>query len=246
MKRLLATLLAGASASALALEGEIGFTHESLTNNRSDWDSVYLETNHSFRERQTLYGMVRETSRFDLTDRELMVGYYHPLAARWTGLLEASASPEHNILPKSSVFGELNYALGSGWGLSLGVRHTEYTATQTNLLVGPVEKYWASFRAAVVAYNNHPEGAGSATAHRGVLDYFYSEKSRVGIGLVRGREVENVGPPIGVTTTDVRGASLYGRHWLSPAWALTWEALTHEQGDVYRRRGGRIGLRHSF
>jgi YaiO family outer membrane protein len=241
-----AALLLGSAASAGALEGELGFTRESLTNNRPDWSSTYVEANHSFRPRQTLYGMMRETRRFDLTDRELMAGYYHPLAERWTGLVEASMSPEHNILPQSSILGELAFSAGGGWGAALGLRHTEYTATATNLLIGTVEKYWSSFRAAFIAYNNHPEGAGSATAHRVVFDYYYSEKSRVGAGITRGREVENVGPPIGVTTTDVRGANVYGRHWFRPDWALTWEALTHEQVELYRRRGFRLGLRHSF
>lgn len=246
MSRFLALLLAAAATSTAALEGEIGVTHENLTNSRPDWDSVYLEANHPFRERQTLYGLLRETNRFDLTDRELMVGYYHPLSERWTGLVEASMSPEHNILPRSSVFGEANYRIGGGWGVALGLRHTEYTSTETNMLVGTVEKYWSSFRAAFAAYNNHPEGAGSATAHRLVFDYYYAEKSRVGVGITRGREVENVGPPVGVTTTDVRGANVYGRHWFSPSWAATWELLVHEQGDIYTRRGGRLGLRHSF
>ena len=242
----LALLLLLVAGRAAALEGEIGLTHEQLTNNRPDWESVYLEASHSFRERQTLYGLLRQTERFDLTDRELRAGYYHPLAERWTGLVEASTSPEHHILPKSSVLGELAYRIGGGWGASFGLRHTEYTATTTNLLVGTLERYWSSFRAAYTAYNNHPEGAGSATAHRLVFDYYYSEKSRVGIGVTRGREVENVGPPIGVTTTDVRGANVYGRHWFAPTWALTWEALTHEQGELYRRQGLRLGLRHQF
>ena len=246
MRRVVLGLLLGVAASASALEGEVGLSHEKLTNNRADWDSRYLEASHSFRQRQTLYGMVRETSRFDLTDREALVGYYHPLAERWTGLIEASTSPQHHVLPKSSVFGELNFGAGGGWGIALGLRHTEYTATQTNLFLATVERYWSSFRVALAAYNNHPEGAGSATAHRLVFDYYYTEKSRVGIGLTGGREVENVGPPIGVTTTDVRGANVYGRHWFAPAWAVTWELLVHEQGDIYTRRGGRLGLRHSF
>ena len=104
---LLAAALALGAASAAALEGELGFTHENLTNNRPDWSSTYVEASHAIRDRQTLYGMLRETTRFDLTDREVMAGYYHPLAGRWTSLVEASLSSEHHILPKSSVLGEI-------------------------------------------------------------------------------------------------------------------------------------------
>jgi YaiO family outer membrane protein len=246
LRIVLAALLAVAAGGAAALEGEVGLSHEQLTNNRPDWASYYVEGSHTYRPRQTLYGALRETSRFDLTDTDLMIGYYHPLAAQWTGLLEASVSPDHNILPKSTVLGELSWQAGHGWNLALGLRHTEYAATETNLVIGTVERYWSSFRAGYSAYNNHPEGAGSATANRVVFDYFYGERNRIGAGIVWGREVENVGPPIGVTTTDVRGANIYGRHWFAPSWALTWEALTHEQGDLYRRQGFRLGLRRQF
>ena len=40
--------------------------------------------------------------------------------------------------------------------------------------------------------------------------------------------------------------SIVGRHWLTPDWAIAWEIGTHEQGDLYRRTGGRLGLRYRF
>lgn len=245
MRRLLVVLLALAG-PARALEIEGGVTHESLDKGLPDWDSVYLEAAHDLAPRQTVYGVLRETDRFDLRDTELAVGYYHPFSPSWGGQIEVAASPDHHVLPRSSIFGQLSWIAGDGWIVNGGARLNEYTENNTRVLNGSVEKYFGAWRAAYALYNGKPEGAGSATAHRVVLDYYYGERSRVGIGATWGREVENVGPPTGLITSDVRAIGIYGRHWFTPAWAVTWDLGTHEQGELYTRTGGRLGLRYRF
>ena len=240
-------LLGFIAGPAGALEIEGGLSHESLDQGLPDWSSVYLEAAHDFAPRQTLYGVLRQTERFDLRDSELAVGYYHPLAASLTGQVEATYSSQHNVLPESSLFGQLAWAAGSGWVVSGGARFSEYTDTSTRLLIGGLEKYFSGYRAFYTLYNGKPEDTGSATAHRlGIERYYYGERSRIGVAVTWGREVENVGPPAGIVTSDVRAFGLFGRHWLTPDWALTWDVGTHEQGDLYRRTGARLGLRHRF
>jgi len=113
--------------------------------------------------------------------------------------------------------------------------------------MGGVERYFGSYRAAYTLYNGKPEGESSASSHRLAFDYYYhGERSRIGVAVTWGREVEYVGPPTGIIVSDVRAFALLGRHWLTPSWALTWDLGTHEQGDLYRRTGGRLGLRHRF
>ena len=241
---LVLALLAG-PAGALELEG--GVTHERLTNDRPDWNSVYLEAAHHFAPRRTLYGLLRETERFDFRDTEIAAAYYHPLDAKWTGLIEASYSSDHNVLPESSVLGHLSWAPGGGWVLSGGLRFSEYTDNGARVAMGGVERYFGSYRAAYTLYNGKPEGESSASSHRVALDrYYQGERSRIGVAVTWGREVEYVGPPTGIIVSDVRALVLLGRHWFSTAWALTWDLGTHEQGDLYRRTGGRLGLRHHF
>jgi YaiO family outer membrane protein len=240
---LLGVLWAG---GALGLELEGGTSYEHLTNGNADWKSVYLEGAHTFEPRQTLYGALRQVQRFDLRDAQLEAGYYHPFSSQLTGHLEGNASPEHNFLAKSSLLGELALQLDGGWVASGGYRHNEYTATSTRIVSAGLERYFASYRAYYTLNNGRPEDAGSATAHRVGLDHYYSsERSRVGLSATFGREVENI-VPNGVVTSDVRAFGIYGRHRFSPAWAVTWEVGTHEQGDFYRRTGGRLGLRHDF
>jgi YaiO family outer membrane protein len=233
--------------AAAAFEAEAGATLEHLTNDKPDWKSLYLDATHTFAPRQTLYGTMRETERFDLRDFELSAGYAHPFGKEWTTLIEASFSPDHQVLATRSLFGQVYWVSGSGWILNGGARFSEYTDNDTRVLTAGVERYFGHCRAAYTYYNGKPEDANAASSHRVSFDYYYfDERSRVGLAIAWGREVENVGPPTGIVTTDVRSIYLVGRHWFTPDWAIAWEIGTHEQGDLYRRTGGRLGLRHRF
>ena len=207
---------------------------------------MYLEAAHGLAPRQTVYGALREVERFDLKDSQIEAGYYHPLTRRLTGHVEANASPEHNVLSKGSLFGELALEFGAAWVASGSARKNEYTASGTRVITASFERYFSRYRAFYTLSNGKPEDAGSASSHRIGLDYYYAgERSRAGVSATWGREVENI-PPAGIVTSDVRALNVYGRHWIAPRWAVTWELGTHEQGDFYRRTGGRLGLRRSF
>ena len=233
--------------SASALEAEAGGTLEQLTNGQPDWMSLYLDATHTLAPRQTLYGTIRETERFDLRDFEISAGYAHPIGKQWTAVVEGSVSPDHHVLPASSIFGQVYWALAGGWTLNGGARFSEYTGADARVLTAGVERYFSRYRASYTYYNGKPEDAEAASSHRVGLDvYYFDERSRVGVAIAWGREVENVGPPTGIVTTDVRSISLVGRHWFTPDWGVAWEIGTHEQGDLYRRTGGRLGLRHRF
>ena len=240
----LAFLLLSGPAWGLEMEG--GFTKETLTNGKPDWRSIYLEAAHDFAKRQTLYGGVRETERFDFRDTELTAGYYHPFTEHFIAQIEGSHSSSHNVLPENALAAAASWELTKGWVASGGLRYNQYTENDSRVLNAGVERYFGSYRAFYAIYNGKPQGAPSASAQRLGIDYYYGEAGRIGVGVTWGREVEYVGPPTGIITSDVRAVSVYGRHWLTPAWAVTWEALRHEQGDLYTRTGVRLGLRHHF
>lgn len=240
-------LLAAAGARAEpATEVEAGLTRERLTNDLPDWSSVYLEGTYTRAPGDAFYGVLRQTERFDRKDTQIGGGLYAPLASRWIAQAEALYSGEHRVLPQYSLFGGLAYRLDRGWNVAAGARRNEYTASHAHVLSLGVERYFGAWRAAYTFYLGMPEGAGSASAHRGQLDYYYAERSSVGASFVTGREVENAGPAGGVLTSDVREVALAARHWLTPAWAVGGEAWSHKQGQLYRRDGLRLGVRYRF
>ena len=198
-------------------EIEVGYGHETLTNNGLDWRVTHLDLSRQIADRHTIYGGLRDVRRFGLADTEATAGFYTPLGAAWTAVVEASVSRSSQFLPKYTLFAQLHKAHASGWGTSVGLRHSEYERSAVDILSATAERYWGNWRG----------------------DF-------IGVNYTTGREVENVGPPTGVRSSDVNGWSITGRHWFSRAWALTYDLVSHEQGTLYRRQGLRVGVRHSF
>ena len=246
-----AALLAGQAWSAEELqyprtEIALDVGHENLTNNNLDWNVVQLDLSRQLADRYTIYGGLREIHRFGLKDTDGTAGFYYPLGATWTSVLEASVSWSHHVSPKYSFFGQLHKTLGNGWGIEAGLRHSEYERSAVDVLSATAERYWGSWRGAYTLYAGRPQGAASGAAHRLQLTRYYNERNFIGVSYTTGREVENVGPPTGVRATEIKDWTISGRVWLSNAWGLTYELVSHEQGTLYRRQGLRLGVRHSF
>lgn len=242
-----AAICAPATAQHPSTEIEAGSSRDHLSGGRAAWHSYELELTRNIAARQTLYATTRENERFNLRDSQFGVGYYHPLSAGLTGQIEAQYSPEHRVLAHRSLFGQLAWAAGDGWVFSGGLRRSNYSNSDTTITSLGAERYFSDFRAAYTLYLGRPDGAATGSAHRVSLNrYYHNERSYIGVSASAGREVENVGPPLGITSTRVRELGLVGRHWLTPAWALGWELSAREQGSLYDRRGLRIALRHRF
>ena len=228
------------------VEIEAGATYDKLTNNYDDWWSRYLVVSKKFNRRQALYGSARETSRFNLRDNELMVGYYHPIDKNWSGHVEASSSSTHRVLPKSSMFGELIRALKGGRVVNFGFRRTEYDNARVNLGIFTAEQYWGNYHAAYSLYYSNLEPNGYAQSHAVIFNYFYTDTSRIGAAVAKGQELENLGPGRGVLKSDVFNLSVTGRHQLDPKWSVSYGASYHEQGRSYLKRGLQIGIKYVF
>ncbi len=155
-------------------------------------------------------------------------------------------SPEHHVLPQDSVFGQLQKSFEDGWDAQAGMRHTQYNLVATDMMVLTGERYWGNYRAAYTLYLAKLQGAGTAPSHSGQLSYYYAEHSYLTLVLTKGRQAESLGPGLGVLLLDVTGVSLSGRHWLNSAWGVSYEAITEHQGNLYTRKGIRLGLRYAF
>lgn len=229
-----------------ANDAETGFSHYTLTNGYADWDSAYFDAGHRFARHHSVYGELRQARRFGLTDRELSGGYYYPVSPRWIVLVEASASPEHHFLPKHSAHGQLQVSFAGGWDIQGGIRRAWYTQTPTDIATLTGERYWGRYRAAYTLYLARLPNSGTAPSHKATLSYYYTDHSNLTLTLARGRQLQSLGPSLGVLLLDVRSISIGGRHWITPAWGITYMALSERQGNLYSRKGIRIGLRYAF
>lgn len=230
-------------------EAEAGLTYEHLTKGYAEWKSAYLEGEWLYAPRRVLYGKTRITDRFSLSDEELTLGTYQPLGSLYDYQLEISGSSSYEILPKYSLFGGLSRKLPDQWDATIGVRHSEYSATYSNLYSANLGRYFADQRLDYTLYLGKAEAASETYTHRLQWTSFYDERSRVALYVAAGQETENSGDPgpAQLISSSVFSLGLVGRHWLiDDRWALSYELWRHEQGDRYTRWGGALGIRLQF
>ncbi|MHB8667389.1 MAG: YaiO family outer membrane beta-barrel protein [Burkholderiales bacterium] len=241
------TLSSGVAAqeSGYKVEAEARSSLEQLTGGQSDWRDTALDIQAKNAARQSYYGDLRQTERYDFTDNEAMLGTYQPLGGSWAMQIEAALSPTHHVLAEHSLLAQLERRFDGGWGVQAGYRRSEYDLTGTDLAIITVDRYFSSFRAAYTLYLGRPDGAGFGPSHRLQLSYYYTDRSFIGISGASGKEVDNV-PPNGILTTQVRNLSLAGRHEFAPGWYVSYQWLTQHQGYLYTRRGFGFGIRHAF
>lgn len=230
-------------------EVEAGVSYEHLTKGYAEWKSVSLEGEWLYAPRRIVYSQARLTERFSLGDEEVAVGTYQPLGSLYDCQFEASGSPSHEILPKYSLFGGITRKLPDKWDASLGARHSEYSATYSNLYSALVGRYFANQRLDYTLYLGKAEAASETYSHRLQWTRFYEERSRVALYVAVGQETENTGEPgpNQLVSSSVFSLGLAGRHWLpGDRWALSYELWRQEQGDRYIRWGGALGIRLQF
>ena len=228
-------------------EAQVSVEQEGLSNGYGTWRTVSLEITQKGSQRRAWYAGVRDTTRFSLHDRALVGGFYHPLSKRTTGMVEAELSPSHLVVPRWALAGWAEASLGRGWVVNAGVRHRRYDAATVNLLNIGAERYVGAYRLVYTAYVGHLVGAGASGSHLARADRLYGrdQGNFVGVSVSAGSELEHIGSS-GLLRTSVLATSLSGRHWVTPRWAVVYNAGVHEQGTLYMRTGGTASLRYRF
>ncbi len=234
-----------ATAEPKRVQIELHTTYERLSHGYAPWFSLALEASKKLANRRVIYGAVRQTSRFSLRDQEAMGGIYVPLGKRWLAQVEASVSPSHRVLPKWSVFGQLGRELGRGWVAHAGFRRTAYNQTSANLTVLTLERYWKNYRGAYALYLAQLPGVGVSVSHSVQASYYYRERNAIGLTVAAGQELSNLGAR-GLLRTEARAVALSGRHWLNNRWTVNYDLNWNRQGDIYTRKGARVGFRFHF
>jgi YaiO family outer membrane protein len=246
-------LVLGVASPGVAQVGEtprptlqFGVAYEALSHDLDPWRSANLDLSGSPNRMQTVYGAIRETTRFSRLDHEVMGGFRQRVSPRLTLVVEGQVSPSHHVAPKWDALGQVEAVAQGGWNVQAGLRHRKYESTSVNLGAMTIERYWGRYRGAYTLYVSHLADAGLSASHRVHGDYYYDRlSSSIGLSFATGRELENVGPR-GVLRTDVRSAALVGRQWLTPSWFVRYDVLVHEQGVLYTRTRVSASLGHRF
>lgn len=190
------------------------------------------------------YGALVREERFGESDAGLEFGTLVPFGSAWTLQSELGFQPSPFFLPEWHADLRLQRALPGGFIAAGSVRRTQYQATRVDRLALAAERYWGQWRAGYTLNISDVANAGTPVGHVLALDHFYQGLSHVGVRFTVGDEdaVEEQQ----VITSNVRAASIQGRHWFDERWAMSWELGHHRQGSFYERNWLQLGLRHAF
>ncbi len=243
------TLSSGVPAAAQEIfprnELLLSTAHESLDHGLRDWTESTLQLGHQFARNQSVYGGARQTSRFGLQDREASLGGYLPLSDALTANLEIAGSATHRVLPENILSAQLACALGGGYVLGTGLRRSEYSSTSSTLAQTGLERYLGNWRLGYTLYLAKADQTAWSPSHRLVGAYYFDDSASLSLSIAKGRELENVNGT-GLRITDVRDVTLSAALPIIRGFSLTLDASHHKQGDLYTRRGIRIGSKIVF
>ena len=213
--------------------------YETLDGDRPEWKSTALGAAWSGTSAAANVEW-REVSRFGVSDRQGSIGgsgTWHDI----TLAVEASGSPDHELLPEYAAGFDLGVPVAKGLLLHAGARRAAYTQEDATLLRGGLEYYVGPARLAYTVINGRLESGESGTAHVIQADDYYGAANRVGLVAATGGEATRIDPNT-VVVADVLSAAVVGRHWIHGPWGVSYVLSWTEQGDFYTRWGGVLGL----
>ena len=221
-----------------------GFIYDNLNKGYSSWKELYVSGNYELNDQLTLLGQVRATERFDQSDTELMAGAILPVGEKWTISADASIAPDAAVLPAWSLSTQAKRALPLGFAAQGGWRHAEYEFSRLDLFTAAGEYWFGNYRAGYTLYMASINSGPLIFSHRGQIDRYYRERSRISLIASNGEEVESIGSGLFVVN-EVQTVTLTGQHWLSKRWALTWE-LGQAWTTLYDKQRFRAGFTRQF
>ncbi|MGQ4877142.1 YaiO family outer membrane beta-barrel protein [Billgrantia sp. LNSP4103-1] len=226
-------------------EAEVSQRYDTLDNGYDDWLAQRLELQSARPGAAGWYGEFLRERRYRTWDEGFLAGLAIPLGEEWVVQPEFGRNFSADFLPDWHVDLRVQRAFIDGYVGSVSVRRTRYEASQVDRLALGLERYWGNWRGAYTLNASKVASGGTPVGHALALDYYYGERSVVGMRAAIGREEEGL-PDGRVVTTEVESLALRGRHWFQPEWAVTWEVGALSQGELYDRYGIQLGLRHAF
>lgn len=192
----------------------------------------------------SLYGGARELPPFSTGPAEAYGGIAYAFPRGWGSSLEAGYIQESAFAPRRyAVAGQVQTALnGSRRTLSMGIKYRVYDTDFGAR--GTVGDAWVTNGYTLAP--SRPPGASFGPGYQLQFGYQHSVSSSFGFAL--GRDVETYMSAFDPTGTSRSQLTFTGQHWLTPAWALSYDVLYNDPASPLRLQGLglRFGVRYRF
>lgn len=216
---------------------------EWLSGDRDDWQAYRLDVADVPRDARGWYGALSHERRFGRSDNAIELGALLPLGTGWTLQPEAGAAPGSDFLARWYADLRLQRELRDGWLLAGSLRHTAYRDLDVDRLALGAERYVGNWRLGYTL-NLADAGGERLVGHAGALDRYYGERNVAGLRVSLGEDTGLEGTT--VITGKVASVALQGRHWVNPAWAVTWSTGWLDQDDAYESTWLQLGIWRGF
>ena len=188
-----------------------------------------------------LYGGARDLPAFGLGPAEAYSGVAYALPRGWgSSSLEAAYTQESRFAPRRyAVAGQVRTELSTpGRAVSAGIKYRIYDTDTGARGLAPGESF---------VPNGYSLAASRDPGYQVQFSYHHSAASSFGLAV--GRDVETYTSSYDPTST-VRQLTFMGQHWLTPAWALSYDVLYNDPSNMSTLRlqglGLRLGVRYRF
>ena len=222
---------------------EEGASSASLTKGRGTWSggSMVLEARDG--NARSAYIRAADDVRFGENDNDYEGGAYLAVRPHVIADVIGSFSPQHNVLPASSLQGDLDLRAGSGYGYQVGYASRQYATVGASIEHVGMDRYFRDLRVAGTVTFARLTNVPGVALSEGISMARYLPCDTENVALSTGRDVENVGfgtPPAVYHSLTI---SLGDIHRLSSRVGLNvgvgWYGLT----GAYDRFEVRVALR---
>jgi len=219
--------------------------YENLSGSGSSWRSLAIVLDGLVAARTRAAGGLAIEERYGKRDEQLAIGVAHRLSGIWAMELGGELTPDAELLAKRAVRLETSRPLGRAASGGLRYRHSTYDTVTVSALSAYAEYGLRAYRFGYTLTATKPTDIDATLGHALRFARDYGTGSSVSLLFARGDEAETVAPGQ-VLVTLATSVVLYGVHWRSAAWGLSWSCGWTEQGELYERLGARLGLEHRF
>lgn len=242
----MAAFLAATPVAAQMEHLQLGFVHDSLTGNRSDWVESMAQAAFRFAPESRGVLASRYAERYDDTAREITYEGHTKLGA-------AGVHYTFGVGSENSFFAEKTYGVGAGWALGGGwvvdgsVKRKQYANNDSDTLRLGFERYFGNWRAGYVLNQDISKDVGSdVRAHAVSLSYYFGERASMTLAVSDGKESDVSATGQVLAPVDVRTVAVYGEMPMGKDWSLLPSVGWTEQGTNYERVTLGLAVRFTF
>lgn len=211
-----------------------GAGYQRLGGGLPPWNEQFFEVSRTQIDAWTYRIGIARDDRFEQADLAVSIGGDVHFASHWLTGFSLAVAGDADFRPDLEYKAKLGRSIQDGWVVAASLGRREYAATAVTNVSASLEKYHGKFRGAYSLLASRLPGAETMFGHVLALNWYYNDRSSIGLTINTGKEAEAIGPGQ-VLETDVRGLSLNGRRQINERFGLQWWLGLHEQGDYYRR-----------